>query len=213
MWFLDASIYEGFFPVSSSLWSCWSSQVSFNWRILYISMGWLCCVIIWILACTCCSFKIGLLVYVLPHCQDISTLSFFFSSRRLILGSLVGSWKIGNSLFVGHGDSKYRWMWVLHVLTLDMWKAGHVFIASSHGFAILFASVKISVDLGGNVSNLHGRLSSELSLLSASLHFLLLCSQRGDANNEWQWLSIFLVGPFAVVPGKIFGDIWMLFFE
>lgn len=54
--------------------------------------------------------------------------------------------------------------------------AGHVFIASSHGFSILFASVKISHDVGGNIWNLHGQLTSELSLFSASLHILLLCS-------------------------------------
>lgn len=81
-------------------------------------------------------------------------------------------------------------------------KTGHVFVASSHGFAILFASVKISHDLGGNILNPHRQLSSELSLLSASLHSLLRVTQRGDANNEWQWLSIFLVGPLQLYQGK-----------
>lgn len=126
----------------------------------------------------------------------------------MVLGALLGLWKIGNRIFLGYGGSNYRWMWVLHVLTLDMCS-----FASSHGFAILFASVKISHDVGGNIWNLHRQLTSELSLFSASLHILLLCSQRGDANIEWQWLSIFLVGPFAVVSEKIFGDIWLLYFE
>lgn len=88
-----------------------------------------------------------------------------------------------------------------------------MYIASCYGFVILFASVQVSDDMGGNVLNVYRQLSSELSLLSASLHLLLLCPQRGDANNEWQWLSICLDGPFAVVSGKIFGDIWMLYIK
>ena len=39
--------------------------------------------------CTCCSFKIGLLVDVLPHYRDITTL-IFFSSRLVLLVSLLG---------------------------------------------------------------------------------------------------------------------------
>lgn len=88
------------------------------------------------------------------------------------------------------------------------------FIASSHGF-ILFASLKISHDMGGNILNLHGQLSSELSLLSASLHFLLLCSQRGDEmptmnDNGCQFFWLVLL---QLYQGKVFGDIWLLYLE
>lgn len=90
-------------------------------------------------------------------------------------------------------------------------KAGNV--PSSHGFAILHASVKIYYGMGGNVSNLQGQLSSELCLLSASLHFLLLCSQRGDTSNDWQMVRVNFFGWLQFYQGKSLEIMWMLYFD
>lgn len=57
----------------------------------------------------CCSFKIGLLVDVLPHCQDTNALSFGFF-KTCGFGFIAGFVETGNKLFIGYGDSNYRWM-------------------------------------------------------------------------------------------------------